>query len=130
MDVFAYGTLTERETAEAVLDEYEYRGAATLVGLHRVDGRYPTLAPGGTTEGRLLRTPDADALDEYEGVGRGLYVRVSLPTPETDAGETVDCYVGDPERLGVAVDWPGEGAFPERVREYCRDHEVLVSADE
>ena len=44
-----------------------------------MEGTYPTLAPGGQTEGRLLVTPDVDALDAYEGVDRGLYARVSVP---------------------------------------------------
>jgi hypothetical protein len=29
---------------------------ATLHGLHRVEGQYPTLAPGGSVAGRVLRT--------------------------------------------------------------------------
>jgi len=55
MDVFVYGTLTEPERVAEVLDSYVYVGPATLFGLHLVEGRYPTLAPGGETGGRLLR---------------------------------------------------------------------------
>jgi len=126
MDVFVYGTLTDEATASAILDEYDYRAAAELVGLRRIDGRYPTLAPGGRTEGRILSTPDMDALDEYEGVDRDLYCRVSLPLDHPDAEATVECYVGDPDALNAPVEWPGEGEFEARVRRYCRAEEVLV----
>ncbi|MBX0323920.1 gamma-glutamylcyclotransferase [Halomicroarcula sp. F13] len=124
MDVFVYGTLTDHATARSLLDTYEYRGAAELVGLRRTDGRYPTLAPGGTTEGRILRTPDVAALDEYEGVDRGLYVRLSVPLASGDG--TVECYVGDPSALGAPVEWPGEGAFEQRLRAYCDGNDVVV----
>ncbi|MBX0296463.1 gamma-glutamylcyclotransferase family protein [Haloarcula nitratireducens] len=129
MDVFVYGTLVQAETAAAVLGEFEYRGPATVAGLHRVDGQYPTLAPGGSTSGRLLRTSDRDALDRYEGVDSNLYVRCTLPieTDETDeAGDTVECYLGDPAPLDAPVEWPGDGTFEERVRRYCRDERVVV----
>lgn len=124
MDVFVYGTLTDRATAASLLGEFAYGGPARLVGLHRVDGRYPTLAPGGTTQGRLLRTPEVDALDEYEGVARDLYTRVSLPLGDPASDETVECYVGDPDAVGAPVDWPDRGPFPERVRAFCRDENV------
>lgn len=124
MEVFVYGTLTDHATASAILDEYEYRGSAELVGLHRVDGRYPTLAPGGTTAGRILATPERDALDAYEGVDRGLYCRQSVPRADGDG--TVECYVGDPAALNAPVDWPGEDSFPERVARFCADTHVVV----
>jgi gamma-glutamylcyclotransferase (GGCT)/AIG2-like uncharacterized protein YtfP len=124
MDVFVYGTLTEHTTANAVLDEYEYRRPAELVGLHRIDGRYPTLAPGGTTAGRILETPDVAALDEYEGVDRGLYCRQSIPL--ADGSDTVACYIGDPEAVGAPAEWPGEGLFQRRVDRYCSQHRVVV----
>ncbi len=73
MLVFVYGTLTDPERVASVVETFEFVGDATLVGLHRVDGRYPTLAPGGQTDGKLLETPEMDALDSYEGVARGLY---------------------------------------------------------
>ncbi|UWM54145.1 hypothetical protein N0B31_18760 [Salinirubellus salinus] len=48
MDVFVYGTLTDSDVATRVLgDASEYGPDARLTGLHPVDGRYPTLAPGG-----------------------------------------------------------------------------------
>lgn len=123
MDVFVYGTLTDPETAGAVLDSVAYRGPATLVGLGRVDGEYPTLAPGGEVEGRILETDDVTALDRYEGVESGLYVRVSVPLADAP-GEAVEVYVGDPDRLGAPASWPGDGPLPERVRAYLRDHDV------
>ena len=137
MLVFVYGTLTDPERAAAVLDDWSFRGDATLSGLHRVDGEYPTLAPGGHVEGRVLETEEVDRLDAYEGVDSGLYVRVDLPLRDdrdrdrnrdrdrVDA-ESVAVYVGDPARLGVDVEWPGEGSFEERVGGYVAENEVVV----
>ena len=75
-----------------------------------------------------LTDPDtaATVLTEctYEGVDRGLYTRCPLPIEDGDG--TVDCYVGDPAALDAPAEWPGTGPFPERVRRYCRDHEVRV----
>ncbi|SFS12028.1 Gamma-glutamyl cyclotransferase, AIG2-like [Halomicrobium zhouii] len=123
MHVFVYGTLCDPDTASGVLDDFAYEGPATLDGLHRVDGEYPTLAPGGEVDGRIIVTDDVAALDRYEGVDRGLYVRV--PIPHADGG-TVQTYVGDPERLGASAAWPGEGPFRERVRACATDEDVLV----
>lgn len=124
--VFVYGTLTDAERARSVLRSVDFRGPATLEGLHRVAGEYPTLAPGGRVSGRLLATTDRDALDRYEGVERGLYVPVRVPL--SDAESTCLTYVGDPDRLDVgdAVDWPGDGAFAERVRAYAEAEAVCV----
>ncbi|MFB6103234.1 MAG: gamma-glutamylcyclotransferase [Haloplanus sp.] len=125
MDVFVYGTLTEPDRVAAVVDSYVFVGAAVLEGCHPVAGRYPTLAPGGETAGRLLRTPEMDALDAYEGVDEGRYVRVTAP--RTDGGEAA-VYVGDPDALDVddPVDWPGEGSFSARVRRYFDGGDALV----
>ncbi|MDG5775659.1 gamma-glutamylcyclotransferase family protein [Haloarculaceae archaeon H-GB2-1] len=123
MDFFVYGTLTDADRAAAVCSSVEFLDDAMLDGLHRVDGRYPTLAPGGSVEGRILRTDAVDALDRYEGVDRRLYVRVAVP--RTDGGE-VQTYVGDPDRLGIDVEWPGDGPFDERVDGYLRDADVTV----
>lgn len=129
MDVFVYGTLTDPGRARRVVGtDFEYHGPARLDGLHRVDGRYPTLAPGGSVDGRLLRTTAVDALDAYEGVDTGLYVRVEVPLVTDDGDEAVDhaqVYVGDSDRLGVDVEWPGPGSFPERVERYV-EREVTV----
>ncbi|QLH80850.1 gamma-glutamylcyclotransferase [Halosimplex pelagicum] len=130
MDAFVYGTLTDPERARGVLAEFEYAGPAVLEGLHRVDGEYPTLVPGGSVEGRILRTGDAAALDRYEGVESGLYVRVSVPlaadSGDDDRDRTVETYVGDPERLDAPAEWPGEGAFAERVRSFVRAEDVRI----
>jgi gamma-glutamylcyclotransferase (GGCT)/AIG2-like uncharacterized protein YtfP len=128
MDVFVYGTLTDPDRAAAVVEDARFLGAARLVGLHDVEGRYPTLAPGGSTTGRILRTDDVEGLDAYEGVEGGLYVRVTVPRAD---GSTVETYVGDPVRLGVAdaVTWPGDDPFPDRVATYVDRNEVVVRPD-
>jgi len=74
--VFVYGTLTDRDRLESVLESsVSIDTTATLEGLHRVDGRYPTLTAGGSVEGRLI-TVDDDGLaqlDRYEGLEGGFY---------------------------------------------------------
>ena len=131
MRVFVYGTLTDPDRAAAVLDEWRFVGAAELVGLHRVDGEYPTLAPGGGVEGRLLETDEVDRLDAYEGVASGLYVRVEVPLRDdrdgsADEADTVAVYVGDPDRLGASASWPGAGGFEERVETYLDGNDVVI----
>lgn len=121
--VFVYGTLADADQAQALLDDWRFDGPAALDGLHRVEGRYPTLAPGGRTEGRLLVTPQLDALDAYEGVDAGLYVRVGVPLVD---GDRAWLYVGDPTRLDAAADWPGEGPFADRVRRSLETEGVRV----
>jgi gamma-glutamylcyclotransferase (GGCT)/AIG2-like uncharacterized protein YtfP len=125
MDVFVYGTLTEPERVASVVDSFVFVGSAVLEGCHPVSGRYPTLAPGGETAGRLLRTDDIDSLDEYERVDSDLYVRVAAR--RTDGG-TAAVYVGDPDRLDAAesVEWPGSGPFAERVRRYFDADSAVV----
>lgn len=125
MDVFVYGTLADPERVRDVVGSFAFLGDAVCRGLRPVEGDYPTLAPGGETRGRLLRVPDADraALDRYEGVPGGLYVRETVP--RTDGGE-VAVYVGDPDRLGADATWPGEGPFPGRVRRYLAASGAVV----
>ncbi|SDM05164.1 Gamma-glutamyl cyclotransferase, AIG2-like [Halogranum gelatinilyticum] len=143
MDFFVYGTLTNPEQVAQVVDSYSYLGAAVLDGLHPVSGRYPTLAPGGSVGGRVLRTDDVDAVDTYEGVGQGLYVRVEVPwrvdgndggdgdatAGDDGVGETVAVYVGDPDELDAEeeISWPGDGSLAERVRRYVARESVTVS---
>ncbi|NKE35422.1 gamma-glutamylcyclotransferase [Natronococcus sp. JC468] len=135
--VFVYGTLTDPDRVEAVLRSvpnasYELGATAVLEGLCRVEGEYPTLAPGGRTEGRLLSVDESglEALDRYEGVDRGLYERIAVPHEDADA----DCwiYVGDPDRLGAdgRVDWPDGPSFEERVRTYVSARDVAVTTPE
>jgi len=127
MDVFAYGTLTEPERVAAVVDSFVFVGSATLDGLRLVEGQYPTLAPGGETAGRLLRTDAVGALDAYEGVDDGPYVRERVPLDApADYPETAAVYVGDPDRLDADTTWPGEGPFADRVRSTITDREVRV----
>lgn len=126
MDVFVYGTLTDPDKASAVLDTFEYTRDAVLSGLHRVEGIYPTLAPGGEVEGRLLWTPEIRTLDYYEGVDRGLYTRVTVPLADGDGREHVAVYVGDPAALDAPADWPGTSPFAERARAYIDANDVHV----
>ncbi|WP_435319662.1 gamma-glutamylcyclotransferase family protein [Haloarchaeobius sp. TZWSO28] len=120
MDCFVYGTLTDPARVDELLDDWRFGPDAVLRGAHRVEGEYPTLAPGGETPGRILRTDDIDALDRYEGVDRGLYVRVAVPWAEGSGdqpGGDVQVYVGDPARLAVedSIEWPGSGSLDARV---------------
>lgn len=124
MDAFVYGTLRDPGRAREVLGHAEFAGDARLVGLERASGRYPTLVPGDETEGRVLRLRDGDlaSLDAYEGVDRGLYVRVRIPSDEGGLWT----YVGDPNALGVDVEWLGDGPFESRVERYVETHDVQV----
>jgi gamma-glutamylcyclotransferase (GGCT)/AIG2-like uncharacterized protein YtfP len=137
MDVFVYGTLTEPERVAAVLDSFVFVGPATLAGLRAVEGRDPTLAPGGETAGRLLRTDETAALDEYEGVDDGLYHRVSVPLDAPEGHpDRAALYVGDPDRLDADAAWPDatrpaepsglDAGFAERVAAYLERADVRV----
>ena len=121
---FVYGTLTEPDRVADLLESYVFVGPAVLSGLHAVDGDYPTLAPGGSVAGRLLRTQELDRLDEYERVDDGLYTRVTVPAEESLPEVAV--YVGDPDRLDANANWPGEGPLERRVRTYLRENTVRV----
>ncbi|WP_254536736.1 gamma-glutamylcyclotransferase family protein [Halomarina litorea] len=132
MDVFVYGTLTDPDRARSVVADASFAGDATLYGLRRVDGAYPTLVPpgdgadaAGAVEGRILRTADVGSLDVYEGVERGLYRRVTVPSPRGP----VALYVGDPARLDAPGEWPCDGSFEERVDRFLRENDVRVERD-
>ena len=136
--VFVYGTLTDPDRVEAVLRsvpnaEYELGSTAVLEGLHRVEGEYPTLAPGDRIEGRLLSVDERglEALDRYEGVDRGLYERIPVSREDPDADE-IWVYVGDPVRLGVAerVNWPDGSSLEDRVRTYVSNRDVMIRTSE
>ncbi|OYR57230.1 gamma-glutamylcyclotransferase family protein [Halorubrum halodurans] len=130
MDVFVYGTLTEPERVGSLLDSFVFVGPATLAGLRPVEGRYPTLAPGGETAGRLLRTDEVGALDAYEGVDDGLYVRVAVPLDAPDGHpDEATLYVGDPDRLDADATWAGDGPFRERVERHVDRADVAVRLD-
>lgn len=135
--VFVYGTLTNPDRVETVLEgqppaRYAFEDEAVLEGLHRVDGRYPTLAPGGRVEGRVLAVDERglDRLDRYEGIETGLYVRVSVP--DADGCGSIAVYVGDPTRLGIEPDleWPPGESFAKRVRTAVRRTDVRVRRTE
>ncbi len=136
MAVFVYGTLTDRtqvarllgpapETDRRSEPSWQFLGEATVEGLHRVEGQYPTLLPGGSVDGRLLAVDDAglDRLDRYEGVDQGLYVRVAVPLADTE--RTAWTYVGDPSRLGVDAEWPGDGSLSDRITSYLSANDVF-----
>lgn len=125
MELFVYGTLTDPDITSSLLDDYEFGPDAVLFGLRRVEGEYPTLAPGDRVEGRLLRTDEVSTLDRYEGVDAGLYVPVTVPG---DDGTALRTYVGDPAKLGLSgsVEWPGTGSFQECVQAYIRSRSPTV----
>jgi gamma-glutamylcyclotransferase (GGCT)/AIG2-like uncharacterized protein YtfP len=127
-DVFVYGTLTSPERVGQLVDSFTFLGPAVLHGLHAVTGIYPTLAPGGEVGGRVLRTTEIQALDAYEGVDEGLYVRIDVPAVGAHFDDTVTTYVGDPDALDASVSWPGDGPFSERVSRYVREQDVHVQS--
>lgn len=145
-DVFVYGTLTDPDRVASLLEEWSFGPDACLDGLRRAEGEYPTLLPGGSVEGRILRTNELPTLDRYEGVASGLYVRVNVPyADDSAAGDDADSsgarggaadsavvYVGDPARLGVGADadWPGSGSFARRVRRFLAEKSVVVRPTE
>jgi gamma-glutamylcyclotransferase (GGCT)/AIG2-like uncharacterized protein YtfP len=125
VDLFVYGTLTEPDRVATLCDSFTFLGGARVDGLAVAAGAFPTLVPGDAAAGRLLRVDDTAlaALDRYEGVAAGSYVRVGLA--RTDGGR-VETYVGDPAALGVADEWPGDGPLADRVRAYRDDAGVVV----
>ena len=136
MDVFVYGTLTDPDRVDELLTDYAFGGDAVLEGLHRVEGVYPTLAPGGRVAGRLLATTEIDRLDRYEGVGSGLYARVDVSVADSFAeadelkeSDTVAVYIGDSAALDASAEWPGEGPITVRAERYVRERGVRVTSD-
>ena len=136
--VFVYGTLTNPTQVSRLLDEYSFGPEVVCHGLQRVEGRYPTLVPGGQVAGRLLSTPETERLDSYEGVDRGLYCRVSVPLaadwPQDAAdnsvftADTVEIYIGDPAVLDVSedTDWPDGGSFRQCVNECIQTNNISI----
>ena len=156
MDVFVYGTLTDADRVADLLDEFSFRGDATLRGLRRVEGAYPTLVPGGSVDGRILRTPEIDRLDAYEGVDRGLYVRVPVPVEGGEGrggegqrfdgigdgggrgngngigdGDSAAVYVGDADALDVVepVRWPDDGSLADRIAVFVAENGVIIRTE-
>ena len=124
---FVYGTLTDPGQVDRLLEEWSFGPDARVDGLHRAEGRYPTLAPGGSVSGRLLETDETGTLDTYEGVDSGLYVRVELPRAEEGSAYA---YVGDAGRLNADAEWPGAGDLRTRVERYLSENDVVVIAGE
>lgn len=84
--LFVYGTLMRRSQMDAVLagcSEWRYAGRATVAGILYDAGSYPALRvdprSGARVPGMLVELDRArlalGRLDEYEGVGDGLYAR-------------------------------------------------------
>jgi len=139
---FVYGTLTDDEQVAGLLDSYRVVGDAVCVGLRRIDGRYPTLVPGGEVAGRLLSTPELDRLDRYEGVDRGLYCRVRVPLESASSDvsdsdhsvfdiETAAVYVAEPSKVGVGpeVGWPEAEGFSQSVTTYLGTNSVRITVE-
>ncbi|MDQ2050653.1 gamma-glutamylcyclotransferase family protein [Natronolimnohabitans sp. A-GB9] len=135
MQLFVYGTLTDPAQIEAIVDAgpgtFEFVGPTTLEGFRRVDGRYPTLVPGGSVEGRLLAVDKRalERLDRYEGVDQGLYVRIAVPKADGGQGWV---YVGHPDRLGADADaaWPDERSFREAVETAAARRDAVLRVHE
>ncbi|HSJ13955.1 MAG TPA: gamma-glutamylcyclotransferase family protein [Longimicrobiales bacterium] len=88
--LFVYGTLRTRERAASLLQGCECTGIGRVHGtLYDIDGAFPALMLYGETPvtGEIWRCPAAvlPRLDEYEGVGEGLFRRVA--TAVTDAAD-------------------------------------------
>jgi len=113
--VFVYGTLRRGGRADAMLHGCEHVGVRTIRGtLYDVNGAYPALVPdgGGEVEGEVWRCPASllKRLDEYEGVGEGLYERVVLEVEDTPcwtyvAGRALEQALTPGRRIASGV-WP------------------------
>jgi gamma-glutamylcyclotransferase (GGCT)/AIG2-like uncharacterized protein YtfP len=100
--LFAYGTLQSSGAAADLLQGCQLLGRARVGGvLYDIDGEYPALVLYGNepVSGEVWRCPWQllARLDEYEGVGVGLFRRVAVQVQRDDAGE-VPCwtYVAGP----------------------------------
>ena len=101
--LFAYGTLRTTGAAAHVLHECHHMGAAQVGGvLYDIDGEYPALVLYGNQPviGELWRCPWQllARLDEYEGVGVGLFRRIAVQV-QRENGDEVACwtYVAGPK---------------------------------
>lgn len=87
--LFAYGTLRAGTTAAArMLDGCTHVCTASVAGtLYDIDGEYSALILYGETPvpGDVWHVPDSarlQELDEYEGVGNGLFRRIGVEVGE------------------------------------------------
>lgn len=106
--LFVYGTLMRGEERDGLLREFEARPAHTLGRLWRAPAGYPALAfdpRGQPIAGEVVRIDHPSllmVLDLYEGVGEGLYSRVTIPVQTNDGTEMAWAYVMDPLQLREA----------------------------
>lgn len=101
--LFVYGTLRSNGAAASLLADGELIGQGHVGGvLYNIDDEYPALVVYGDTpvRGEVWRLPATSllSLDEYEGVGEGLFRRIGVSVTMQD-GETVGCwtYVAGPK---------------------------------
>jgi gamma-glutamylcyclotransferase (GGCT)/AIG2-like uncharacterized protein YtfP len=94
-NLFVYGTL--RGAGAGRLAGCERVADAAVTGtLYSIDGGFPALVHYGPdrVSGEVWRCPAGllPELDEYEGVGRGMFRRIALDV-ETDDGSVVPCWL-------------------------------------
>ncbi|MGH7751687.1 MAG: gamma-glutamylcyclotransferase family protein [Gemmatimonadales bacterium] len=111
MNLFAYGTLMAGRPEAERLAGCRYLGTAAAAGsLGRTAAGFPALLTGpGWVSGDLVELPVGAAgeqllaaLDAYEGVAEGLFVRESRPI----AGEPAWLYVAGPKLEATPVHQP------------------------
>jgi gamma-glutamylcyclotransferase (GGCT)/AIG2-like uncharacterized protein YtfP len=101
--LFAYGTLQSTGPAVHLLQCCQHLGRARVGGvLYDIDGEYPALVLYGNepVSGDVWHCPWPllARLDEYEGVGIGLFRRIAVQV-QRENGEDVACwaYVAGPK---------------------------------
>ena len=91
--LFVYGSLRAGETACHLLSECSFVGTAAVAGVLGSANGYPLLVAGpGWVHGELYRLPGGlgrrqvlEALDQYEGVPGGAYIRSVIRAGGTEA---------------------------------------------
>ena len=101
--LFVYGTLRSNGAGAALLADGKMVGEGSVGGvLYNIDDAYPALIVYGTTpvRGEVWRCPASAMvqLDEYEGVGEGLFRRIGVDVQMRD-GTVRGCwtYVAGPK---------------------------------
>lgn len=95
--LFVYGTLRRGHSAHHLLDGGTFLGVATTASGHTlVDaGGYPAMVvnhdPGSRVDGEIYLVPAAAlaAIDAYEGLCEGLYVRIAIAVHTKSAPDAV-----------------------------------------
>lgn len=113
--IFVYGTLRAGEGAAGLLQGCRRLGVVEVRGaLYDVGGRFPALVLGGEgeVEGEIWECPEPRLriLDEYEGVGQGLFRREVVRMDDGDcwtyvAGSSLLPLL-EPERVIRTGRWP------------------------